>query len=146
MCAIAGEDHGIAALTAGLVDADELVRSNSAFSLGSLARVHALPGIAIDALLDRLDRQREPDNTDSANMARSTVRECVVQALLQVASYGQLRVPQRTRFVAAGLHDPDRYVRGLTVEAIRCDPNAAIPAWLSEVVAYLDFWQYQPRA
>ena len=136
----------IAALTAGLVDVDELVRSNSAFSLGSLARVRALPGAVIDALLDRLDPQREPDNTNSANMARSTVRECVVQALLQVASNGHLSEPQRARLVAIGLQDPDRYVRGLTVEAIRRDPNAAIPAWLGEVLAYLDTRQYQPRA
>ena len=137
---------GIAVLMAGLVDADELVRSNSAFSLGSLARVRALPSAAIDALLDRMDPQREPDNTNSANMARSTVRECVVQALLQVASNGQLDETQRARLVAAGLNDPDRYVRGLTIAAIRVDPNAAIPDWLGEVLAYLDAGQYHPRA
>jgi HEAT repeat protein len=134
----------VAALTAGLADVDELVRSNSAFSLGSLARVAALPATAIDALLTRLDPQREPDNTNSANMSRSTVRECVVHALLQAACNGRLHDRQRQRLAAAGLADPDRYVRGLTVQALRRDPNGAIPDWLDQVLVYLDTHQYQP--
>ena len=133
-----------AALTAGLVDADELVRSNSAFSLGSLARVAALPGVTIDALLARLDPQREPDNTNSANMSRSTVRECAVHALLQAACNGRLHDRQRQQLAAIGLADPDRYVRGLTVQALCGDPNAATPEWLDQLLAYLDTHQYQP--
>ena len=133
----------IAALTASLADDDELVRSNSAFSLGSLARVAALPATTIDALLARLDPAREPDNTDSANMSRSTVRECVAHALLQAACNGRLDDRQRQQVAVVGLADSDRYVRGLTVRALRHDPNAAIPVWLDQVLGYLDSRQYQ---
>ena len=132
----------IAALIAGLGDADELVRSNSAFSLGSLARVARLPSTAIEALLTRLGPQCEPDNTNSANMSRSTVRECVMHALLQVACNGQLDDGQRQRLAALGLADPDRYVRGLTVQALRHSPDATLPDWLHPLLRYLDTHQY----
>lgn len=132
----------IAALVAGLDDIDELVRSNSAFSLGSLARVATLPPTAIQALLARLDPQHEADNTNSANMSRSTVRECVVHALLQAACNGHLNEGQRQQLAILGLADTDRYVRGLTVQALRHDTNAALPDWLHQMLRYLDTHQY----
>ena len=48
------------------------------------------------------------------------------------------------QLAVAGLADSDRYVRALTVRALRHDPNAAIPVWLDQVLGYLDSRQYQP--
>ncbi len=133
----------VTALVTALADADSFVRSNAAFSLGSLARVQPLPPSAIDALLTRLDAQVEPDNTRSAGMSRSTVRECVVQALLMAASNAGLDDTQRMALAERGLADGSRYVRGLAVQALLRSAEDGMPRWLALLLCHLDGVQYQ---
>ena len=137
--------RAVQALVPMLKDADALVRSNAAFSLGSLARVQALDSHALDALLECLDPSAEPDNLDNAALSRSTVRECVAGALLLAAAGGQLSDAQRLRLAAQGLQDTDRYVRGLTVQALRLCVDATLPEWIRLLLAYLDERQFVPR-
>jgi len=56
-----------------------------------------------------------------------------------------LNEQQRQRLASAGLADTDRYVRGLTVQALHHDPSVTIPVWLDRVLSYLEAGQYQPR-
>ena len=142
-----GETRSVAprcveALLRALADADTFVRSNAAFSLGSLARVQALPATAIDALLARLDPLVEPDNTQSAGLSRSTVRECVLQALLMAASNDGLSDAQLQQLAARGLADTGRYVRGLTVQALLKASRDAVPPWIVLLLRHLDVAQY----
>jgi hypothetical protein len=130
------------ALVHALADADTFVRSNAAFALGSLARVRTLPAPAIDALLARLDVQVEPDNTQSAGLSRSTVRECVLQALLMAACNDGLDDAQLGQLAARGLADPGRYVRGLTVQALLNNAGGNLPAWLEPLLRHLEGAQY----
>ena len=131
------------ALVRALVHADELTRSNAAFALGSLARAAALPAHVVDALLTRLDATIEPDNTNSAGISRSTVRECVVYALVLALCNGSMSEAQRTELVQRGLGDSDRYVRGLVVAGVRRASVALAPDWLPMLIGYLERRQYQ---
>ncbi|MFM7120416.1 MAG: HEAT repeat domain-containing protein, partial [Gammaproteobacteria bacterium] len=118
------EPAAVAALTSALGDPDDLVRSNAATALGSLLRVGALPESVTDALLERLDPALEPGNTQSAGMSRSTVRECVAEALLMAARNGRLTDLQRQLLAMRGRNDSGRYVRGLIEHALLRDGYA----------------------
>ncbi len=131
------------ALVRALADADELTRSNAAFALGSLARVGPLPGDVVDALLMRLDEVIEPDNTNSAGMSRSTVRECVVYALVLALCNDGLSDAQCSKLVQRGLGDADRYVRGLVVAGLQRASGSLAPEWVSTLIGYLEQRQYQ---
>ena len=137
-------DRAIDALVERLADADDLVRSNAAYALGNLARCRALPDSAIDSLIDRLDPVVEPDNSTNVNMTRSTVRESVAYALLQLAANGRLSERQRQRFAEAGCADHDRYVRGLTVKALVHPGAGDSPAWMRPLLAALDRAHFLP--
>ena len=134
----------VRALVACLDDTDGLVRSNAAFSIGSLARVQTLEATTVDSLLDRLDARIEPDNLDNAALPRSTVRECVAGALLNAAANGQLGEAHRVRLADIGLRDSDRYVRGLTVQALRLCAATSTPDWVQHLVGYLTERQFVP--
>ena len=131
------------ALVRALTDADELTRSNAAFALGSLARVGTLPADVVDALLKQLDAVTEPDNTNSAGMSRSTVRECVVYALVMALCNSGLSDAQCTDLVKRGLGDSDRYVRGLVVTGLQRASNTLAALWMPTLIGYLERRQYQ---
>ena len=141
----------LGALMQGLVDVDELTRSNAAFALGSLARVSRLPADVIDALLKQLDAAIEPDNTNSAGMSRSTVRESVACALVMAACNNGMSDAHCAEFMQRGLSDTDRYVRGLVVAGFQRVSDALAPAltpaptpeWIPALVGYLARRQYQ---
>ena len=102
------------------LDPDDLVRSNSAYALGQLARgAPKLSSDIIDALIERLDKGIETNNTEIALMPRSTVRQSVAYGLVQLAANHSFSAGQIEKLVEAGLNDDDRYVQGLTVEALR---------------------------
>lgn len=107
------------ALAAHLADPGDLARCNVAYALGNLGRCHAHAGAAIDATLQRLDAQAEPASTGKGPPHRSTVRESLAWALLQLARNDRLNAEQLERFATAGMADRDRYVRGLMAEALR---------------------------
>ncbi len=52
-------------------------------------------------------------------MPRSTVRQSVAYGLVQLAANHSFSAGQIEKLVEAGLNDDDRYVQGLTVEAVR---------------------------
>ena len=100
-------------------DQDDLLRSNAAYSLGQIARapecdVQYLANI----LINRLEGCVEKNNTSSANFPRSTVRESVAYALLQLLANHQLDQSVFLRVVALSVNDNDRYVSGLLLEAL----------------------------
>jgi hypothetical protein len=137
------EARGLRTIVDALADEDSFVRSNAAFSLGSLARVVRLPKHAIGALLTRLDAAVEPDNTTSAGLSRSTVRECVAQALLMAACNDGLDDEDAKVLATLGLADGSRYVRGLTVQALLRFRGRDAPEWQRRLLDHLEGVQYQ---
>ena len=121
-----------------LHDPDDFVRSNAAFALGSLARRDTLPDAVVDTLLERLDPGVESDNTHMLELHRSTVRENICYALLQLTANGRLSDDRLLRFAERGLGDHDRYVRGLTTKALGQAAADAAPAWTRLLLAALD--------
>lgn len=119
-----------------LNDPDELVRSNAAFALGTLSRVSGISSSTIDALLSRVNPQIEPDNVFNASIPRSTTRQSIVAALLQASANNLLTDPQADLLASRGLQDPDRYVRGLTICALRAR-TVEMPGWMSKLVDHL---------
>lgn len=129
------------ALAAHLADPDDLARCNVAYALGNLGRCHALSAATIDAMLERFNAQTEPTNTANGPPHRSTVRESLAWALLQLVRNDRLDAEQLQRFAAAGMADRDRYVRGLTAEALRglMVPDAP---WLAPLLDALTLRQF----
>ena len=136
--------RAIEALAAALTDRDDLVRSNAAYALGNLGRLGALPNPVFEALVERLDPEVEPDNSTNVAMTRSTVRESVAYALLQLAANGHLSDAQRERFAERAFADHDRYVRGLAVKALVHPAAGDAPAWMRPLLAALDRGHYLP--
>ena len=95
-------------------DSDDLARSNAAYALGNIARSGA--EIKVERLLSIL--MEEPDNTTNGNMTRSTVRESILYAILQVSRNADIQPSTLDRLAEIGLSDHDRYVRGLTFEVL----------------------------
>ena len=52
-------------------------------------------------------------------MPRSTVRQSIAYALVQASVNHEFTNQQLSNLVSTGLDDSDRYVQGLTVEALR---------------------------
>ena len=118
-------------------DPDDLVRSNSAYALGHLARGEPkYSGDIIDVLIERLAKGIESNNTEVALMPRSTVRQSIAYGLVQSAANQDFSSAQIERLVEAGLDDDDRYVQGLTVEALRLIGNIE-SVTLSKILAVL---------
>ncbi|MGH1494002.1 MAG: HEAT repeat domain-containing protein [Acidimicrobiales bacterium] len=100
-------------------DPDILVRSNAAYSLGQIARSAEIdPAPVVDALLDRLAPDAEPDNAFGASFSRSTVRQSAAYGLVQGLANHVLADEQLEQIVAQLQIEPDRYVRGLLVEGL----------------------------
>ena len=118
------------ALAMCLEDPDDLVRCNASYALGNLGRCQPLAEPVVDAMLERFSPQIEPDNTAKGPPHRSTVRESLAWALLQLARNGGLPAHHSHRFATAGMADRDRYVRGLTAEALRGLARDAGLPWL----------------
>lgn len=95
-------------------DSDDLARSNAAYALGNIARSGA--EIHVERLLSIL--MEEPDNTTNGNMTRSTVRESILYAILQVSRNAGIQESTLDRLAEIGLSDHDRYVRGLSFEVL----------------------------
>ncbi len=138
------QDRAIDALATRLADPDDLVRSNAACALGNLGRRKELPAGATGALIDRLDPEAEADNSAIFGMSRSTVRESVAWALLQLATNGHLSASQRERFAELAFRDHDRYVRGLAVKALIHPAAGEVPRWMRPLLAALDRGHYLP--
>ena len=138
------QDRAIETLTASLTDPDDLVRSNAAYALGNLGRCRELAQAAIAALLERLDPEVEPDNSTNRAMTRSTVRESIAYALLQLATNGRLSDSERQRFAERAFRDHDRYVRGLAVKALVHPAAGGAPSWMRPLLAALDRGYYLP--
>ena len=118
-------------------DQDDLVRSNSAYALGHLARGETeYSGDIIDALIERLAKGIESNNTEVALMPRSTVRQSIAYGLVQSAANQNFSSTQVEKLVEAGLDDDDRYVQGLTVESLRLIGNIE-GVTLSKILAIL---------
>lgn len=130
------------ALAAHLADTDDFARCNVAYALGNLGRCHALSADTIDAMLQRLDAQVEPANTGNGPPHRSTVRESLAWALLQLARNDGLDAQQLQQFAAAGMADRDRYVRGLTAEALRGLTPQPRPSWWRPLLDALTLRQF----
>ena len=115
------EKEVVAALIERLkFDEDDLVRSNSAYALGQVVRqaCHYASEI-IDVLIERLCPGVELNNTEVALMPRSTVRQSIAYALVQASANHEFTNQQLGNLIDVGLDDNDRYVQGLTVEALR---------------------------
>lgn len=136
------EPRAAAALAKRLQDEDDLVRSNAASALGCLGRCQPLPRRVVHALLGRLDPKAEGVNTNLGPPHRSTVRESIAGALLQLARNQRLDDAQLQAFATAGLADPDRYVRGLAAEALRGLAHNSAPAWLQALLQLLSRSQF----
>ena len=111
-------------------DADDLARSNAAYSLGSISR--SSPQL-VDPLrlIASLDPAKQPDNTENGLMSRSTVRESVAYAL----SNRPLPDEALDALSAVGLSDHDRYVVGLTIEILRRHATSA--PWMVSMLDHL---------
>ncbi len=100
-------------------ESDDLARSNAAYAVGQAARNPDIDGHRIlEALLDRLGPGVEPDNTDIAGLSRSTVRQSIAYAVLQLASNHTLDADEKSKISALATREPDRYVAGMLYEAI----------------------------
>ncbi len=106
---------------------DDLARSNAAYALGQLAR-H--PGAdaprLLAAFVDRLKPGVEADNTRVAGLARSTVRQSVAYALLQLAANHRLALDERNQVGHLVSIESDRYVLGMLVEAVAQQSDDAL--------------------
>ena len=101
-------------------DPDDLVRSNSAYAIGQLARGETkFSAYMIDVLIERLTKGVESNNTEVALMPRSSIRQSISYALVQFAANHSFSGEQISNLVRAGLDDDDRYVQGLTIETLR---------------------------
>ena len=126
------------------LDADDLVRSNSAYALGQIARGSSkFSSDIIDALIERLAPGVETNNTEIASMPRSTVRQSIAYGIVQSAANHRFSGAQIEKLVEAGLDDDDRYVQGLTVEAVRLIGNIHQEA-LSQTLAVLSRARLSP--
>ena len=100
-------------------ETDDLARSNAAYALGQVARNPNVDGPRIvEALIARLAPEVEPDNTEVAGLSRSTVRQSVAHALLQVASNHPLTAEARAAIADLISIESDRYVVGMLAEAV----------------------------
>ena len=98
---------------------DDLARSNVAYALGQIGRDAAAPVEPMaTALIARLEAGAEPDNTNVAGLPRSTVRQSVAYALLQLATNHALPDSALARLAELGGTDPDRYVASMLTEAV----------------------------
>ena len=114
-------------------DSDDLVRSNAAYALGLLARPPLSTEFDLDCLLNRLDKQIEPDNTTNGGMSRSTVRENVALALTMC----QLNEDQIARTVQYAITEHDRYAKSLLFLAVQRSARNLASGWASELINYL---------
>ena len=100
-------------------DDDDLARSNAAYSLGQLSRARKCDAQRIaEALIARLFPGVEPDNTFVADLPRSTVRQSVAYALMQLLINHELPDDITADVVRLAVDDPDRYVKGMLLEAL----------------------------
>ncbi len=98
---------------------DDLARSNAAYALGQIARSEdADSAKLLSALLPRLQAGIELDNTKAAGLSRSTVRQSVGYAILQVASNHTLSRSERADIVTLQQTESDRYVTGMLAETL----------------------------
>lgn len=96
---------------------DDLARSNAAYALGQVGRGDLLdPEAVFSALLHRLTGSEEPDNTEVALLPRSTVRQSLAYAALQIASNHQLDQASTSSQIELLSADRDRYVKGFMQE------------------------------
>ena len=69
----------------------------------------------------------EPDNTTVAGLSRSTVRQSVAYALLQLASNHSLAPDARDEIAQLLGIESDRYVAGMLAEVVALDsPDASV--------------------
>ena len=95
---------------------DDLARCNAAYALGHLCRgTLSDPELVCEEILARLRQGVEPDNTKVAGLARSTVRQSLAYALLQLAENHSLTQTTQQTIAAMG-SDRDRYVAGFARE------------------------------
>ncbi len=119
--ATAADHDAVVALTELLAnDPDDLVRSNAAYSLGTVGRCAAPPvaSMVVDALLARLAPGVEPDNADGAGFSRSTVRQTAALSLAVVLAnhrFGDRLIGAVVELLA---DESDRYVPGLLLEGL----------------------------
>ena len=114
-------------------DPDDLVRSNAAYALGILLRVHSnLLGVN-ERLIARLDHSVEPDNTDNGGMSRSTVRENVALALTMT----QLTSSEIEKTLQYAMSEHDRYAKSLLFIAIQRSVRNVSEPWVADLVGYL---------
>lgn len=101
-------------LRAIVEEEDDLARSNAAYALGQVGRgkFADVDGV-VDAILDRLEDGVEADNTKVAGLPRSTVRQSLAYALLQIAANHRLEDLSRLLSLT---EDRDRYVKGFAEE------------------------------
>ena len=98
---------------------DDLARSNAAYALGQIARNPGANATKIlAALMQRLQPGVEPDNTDVAALSRSTVRQSLGYAVLQLACNHRVAPEDRRVLTDLVRDEKDRYVAGMLVEAL----------------------------
>ena len=93
-------------------------------------------GGAAKSIIEILAKGIEINNTEVALMPRSTVRQSIAYGLVQSAANQNFSSTQVEKLVEAGLDDDDRYVQGLTVEALRLIGNIE-GVTLSKILAIL---------
>ncbi|MGY9075064.1 MAG: phytanoyl-CoA dioxygenase family protein [Acidimicrobiales bacterium] len=103
-------------------DPDDLVRSNAAYSLGQVVRFDALDPAPVERIAQRLTARLGPDveldNAFNASLTRSTVRQSVAYALVQLGANHLFTAPQRADLTKICESDDDRYVRGLIAASL----------------------------
>lgn len=93
---------------------DDLARSNAAYSLGQVGRGPLTNAQhTFNTILARLEPGTEPDNTRVAGLPRSTVRQSLAYAALQIAANHPLTLSKAIKSLC---HDGDRYVAGFFEE------------------------------
>ncbi len=111
-------------------DDDDLVRSNAAYSLGQISRATECDTQKIaTALITRLVPGAEGVNTSVAEFPRSTVRQSVGYALMQLLINHEVSDETTAAVAHIAVYDTDRYVKGMLLEALMLkvsdDPIAA---------------------
>jgi hypothetical protein len=138
----ADDDRAVNTLVNALADPDDLVRSNAAYSLGQLAMADRDLSHVVAPLLERLDPDVEPDNTSVAGLPRSTVRQNVGYALMELTLNQSLSAKQIGDLCDQAAIESDRYIAGMLVEAV--SRTADVAPGLQKLLGALNARRFSP--
>ena len=100
-------------------DTDDLARSNAAYSIGQIVRSPECKAERVAKfLIERLQPGIESNNTEVANLPRSTVRQNLGYALTLLISNHKLPDDVMNSVLELAVSDEDRYVSGMILQGL----------------------------